>query len=137
MKHITSPKSIYQVLVKTDEALAWLVASLAPWASIQNPSPNKAGKVPLPYATYVAREGIKENNRVCDFVTGAFRNLKEITGMKNAILTREPWVRRPDRIGMSIRRWEECGGHWKIQVVLAILVEAMMTSDAPACKLFQ
>ncbi|KAI9745587.1 MAG: CCA tRNA nucleotidyltransferase, mitochondrial [Claussenomyces sp. TS43310] len=126
-----SPKSIYQVLVRTDKELAWLLASLAPWFDTKDLPPSKTGRTSLPYAARVAREGIKQSNRVCDFVTGAFRHFEEIIKFKDAIVTRQAFTRQPDVLGMAIRRWDEQGGQWRIQVVLAILVEAM-TSDVSA-----
>jgi tRNA nucleotidyltransferase (CCA-adding enzyme) len=119
-------------LVRTEDAaeLAWILATLCPWAEVATPTPSKSGgKVPLPFATLVAREGIKANNRICDAVTGAFRHREEISSFKRAVNNKEPWIHERDKLGMTIRRWDATGGHWKVQAVLAILVEAMTFTE--------
>lgn len=78
----------------------------------------------------VAREGIKANNRICDAVTAAFRNHEDISSFKTAVVNKEPWTRERDKLGMAIRRWDATGGHWKVQVVLAILIEAMTSTES-------
>ena len=88
------------------------------------------GKIPLPYATLVAREGIKATNRICDAVTAAFRHCEEISSFKRAVIDQESWTHERDKLGMAIRRWDATGGHWKVQVVLAILVEAMSSTKS-------
>lgn len=128
-----SPGSIYKLLVRTEDTteLAWILAALCPWAEVAAPTPIKAGgKIPLPYATIVAREGIKATNRICDAVTAAFRHYDEISSFKRAVIYQEPWTQERDRLGMAIRRWDATGGHWKLQVVLAILVEAMSSPES-------
>jgi hypothetical protein len=126
-----SPGSINKLLIRTEDAveLAWLIAALCPWAEAAMPC-NLGGKVPLPFATLVAREGIKANNRICNAVTGAFRNHEEIARFKKAVINQEPWIHERDKLGMAIRRWDAADGYWKIQVVLAILVEAMASTES-------
>lgn len=130
-----SPGSIYELLVRSASGdapeLAWLFAALCPWAEVALPTASKPrGKTPLPFATIVAREGIKANNRVCDAVTGAFRHREEISRFKKAVTDHEQWTHERDKLGMAIRRWDAAGGHWKIQVILAILVEAMTSTPS-------
>ena len=83
----------------------------------------------MPFATLVAREGIKANNRVCDTVTGAFRHIEEISNFKQAVIAQDLWTFERDKLGMAIRRWDAAGSHWKLHVILAILVEAMHLSE--------
>lgn len=126
MRANNSPSSIYKLLVCSHDAaeLSWLLAALVPWAEIANPYPSKSGgKAPMPFATLVAKEGIKASNRVCDTVTGAFRHFEEISKFKQAVIAQENWTLEPDKLGMAIRRWDAGGGHWKLQVLFAILVE--------------
>jgi tRNA nucleotidyltransferase (CCA-adding enzyme) len=128
-----SPGSIYKLLVRTEDAaeLAWIVAALCPWAEVATPNSTKVGGKPsLPYATLVAREGIKATNRTCDVVTAAFRHREEISSFKKAVIDQEPWIYERDKLGMAIRRWDAAGGHWKVQVVLAILVESMTSAES-------
>ncbi|KFY17568.1 hypothetical protein V492_00549 [Pseudogymnoascus sp. VKM F-4246] len=122
-----SPASIYKLLIHSDEseAVAWILAALSPWAPLGSPPKPPGGKLPLPYATFAAREGIKSNNKICDVVTGASRHYREIINLKEAVLSKEPYVYERDTLGMTIRRWDANGGQWKLHVVLAILVESM------------
>ncbi|KFY88970.1 hypothetical protein V500_06019 [Pseudogymnoascus sp. VKM F-4518 (FW-2643)] len=129
IKSNESPASIYKLLVRSDEseAAAWILAALSPWAPLGSPPKPPGGKLPLPYATFAAREGIKSNNKTCDVVTGASRHFREIINLKEAVVAKEPSVYERDTLGMTIRRWDANGGQWKLHVVLAILVESMET----------
>lgn len=129
IKSNESPASIYKLLIRSDEseAVAWILAALSPWAPLGSPPRPPGGKLPLPYATFAAREGIKSNNKTCDVVTGASRHFREIIKLKAAVLAKEPYVYERDTMGMTIRRWDANGGQWKLHVVLAILVESMGT----------
>lgn len=129
IKSNESPASIYRLLVRSDEseAVAWILAALSPWAHLGSPPGPPGGKLPLPYATFAAREGIKSNNKTCDVVTGASRHFREIINLKEAVLAKEPYVYERDTLGMTIRRWDAHGGQWKLHIVLAILVESMGT----------
>jgi hypothetical protein len=73
----------------------------------------------------VAREGLKMSNHVSTLVTGACRHRAEIADFKRAVTVGEVWTCERDKLGMAIRRWDANGGNWKLQVLLAILVEAM------------
>lgn len=136
MRANNSPGSIYKLLVCSADAveLSWLLVALVPWAEVAIPRRSKSGgKAPLPFATLVAKEGIKVSNRVCDTVTGAFRHVEEISNFKQAVTAQDKWTLEPDKLGMAIRRWDTGGGHWKLQVLLAILVDAMR-SDTSASE---
>jgi tRNA nucleotidyltransferase (CCA-adding enzyme) len=125
-----SPESVYKLLVRSEEAndLTWFLAALAPWAILGSPAITKiGGKQPFPYATLVAREGIKANNRLCDVVTGAARHIEDISKFKDEVLGGKSFEHERDILGMKIREWETNGGHWRVQVVLAIMIEAMKT----------
>ncbi|KAI1321929.1 hypothetical protein F5Y16DRAFT_413587 [Xylariaceae sp. FL0255] len=122
----STPGSIYRVLVRTDEAsyYAWNLAALCPWGSIEEPVHTGPGKIPPPFITLAAREGIKAPNKLCDLITGAYRNRKEILSLKGAVVAKAPYISERDQFGMAIRRWESKGGHWRLQVLFALLVEA-------------
>jgi len=135
LKSNETPGSIYNSLVRSEDAkfIAWVLAATAPWANISLPQPAKPkGKVPLPFGTLVVREGIKANHKVCEVVTGAFRNFEEIIGLRDAIKRKDAHIYERDTIGMSIRRWDFQGKNWRLQALLAILVEAM--NDGQNCK---
>lgn len=133
-----TPKSIYQSLVRSDDAkyFGWILAALAPWTTVPEPVPVKKGKIPLPLGTMVVREGIKADNKLCNAVTGAFRDFEQIIKLKDDIANSEPYVNERDTIGMMIRRWDAQGGHWRLQALFAILVEAMNKKDPNGTYLF-
>ncbi|KAF8849141.1 poly A polymerase C-terminal region-like protein [Acephala macrosclerotiorum] len=126
-----TPKSIYPSLVRSDDAkyLGWILAALAPWATVPEPVPVKKGKLPLPLGAIVAREGIKADNKTINVVTGSFRNHESITKLKDDIRRKELYVNERDTIGMTIRRWDAQGGHWRLQTLFALLVEALKRND--------
>ncbi|RDL40006.1 uncharacterized protein BP5553_04346 [Venustampulla echinocandica] len=122
-----TPGSIYHSLVRSDDAkyIAWILAALTPWSSVPLPERSATGKLPPPVAALIAREGIKANSKICDIVTGAFRNCGEITSLRDAIKLKDPYSQERDKLGMSIRRWDSQGKNWRLQVLLAIFVEAL------------
>ena len=135
LKSSETPGSIYNSLVRSEDAkfIAWVLAAAAPWANVPLSQPAKSKtKLPLPFGTLVVREGIKANNKVCEVVTGAFRNFEEITSLRDAIKRKDAYIHERDTIGMSIRRWDFQGKNWRLQVLLAILVEAM--NNGQNCK---
>lgn len=73
----------------------------------------------------MAREGIKADNKTCSVVSGAFKHYKEITELKNAIKAKKSHINERDTVGMAIRRWDSHGGHWRLQALFALLIEAM------------
>lgn len=124
-----SPGSIHKLLIRSPESLdlAWILAALSPWVSLGSPPQQIQGKRTLPFATIAARGGIKCNNKICDLVTGASRHVNEIIDVKAAVLAKEPGIYERDTLGMKIRRWDANGGQWKLHVILAVLVESMMS----------
>ncbi|CZR63291.1 related to tRNA nucleotidyltransferase [Phialocephala subalpina] len=131
LKSNETPKSVYQSLVRSDDAkyLSWILAALTPWSTVPELVPVKKGKLPLPLGAMVAREGIKADNKTINVVTGAFRNLEQITKLKDDIGRKESYVNERDTVGMSIRRWDTQGGHWRLQALYALLVEALKRND--------
>lgn len=126
----STPGSLFQTLVRSDDDkyLAWILAALSPWCSVENPPLKKTGGRTDPVATEVAREGLRLESKNCAIVTGAFRNQKTILAAKNAVAESQPWVQERDTFGMMIREW---GANWKLQTLLAIIVEAMMQDLSP------
>lgn len=131
LKSNETPKSIYQSLVRSDDAryLGWILAALTPWATVPEPVPVKKGKLPLPLGAVVAREGIKADNKTVNVVTGSFRNYESIIKLKDDVGRKEAYVHERDTVGMSIRRWDGQGGHWRLQALFALLVEALKRND--------
>ena len=125
-----TPGSIYQSLIRSEDAkyLAWILAALTPLTATPNPE-NVGGKLPFPYATNVAREGIKADNKICSHVTGAFRNYRDIINLKDAIKRKDSFVTERDTLGMMIRKWDSLGGQWRVQVLFALFVESLQQAD--------
>jgi hypothetical protein len=83
------------------------------------------GKSSVPIGAAVAREGIKAESKMVNIIAGAFKDYEAITALKNAIKQKETYTNERDTVGMSIRGWDTQGGHWRLQALFAILVEAM------------
>lgn len=131
LKRNETPGSIYHSLVRSDEAryIAWLLAALTPWSAVPLPASKPGAKLLPPLGVNAARVGIRVETKVCNILTGAFRHLKEITAMKDAIKNKEGHIDQRDTLGMKIRHWEAMGGQWRLQALFALLVEAMNTKD--------
>ncbi|PQE16298.1 hypothetical protein CJF32_00006164 [Rutstroemia sp. NJR-2017a WRK4] len=128
-----TPGSLYKTLVRSDDAkyISWILAAVVPWTTIPPAEPSKPGaKAPPPYGALVAREGLKAESKLCSMVAGAFKQYAEITELKVAVNEGDSHVHDRGTIGMMIRRWESQGGHWKSQVLFAILVEALKLQTA-------
>ncbi|KAI1131300.1 hypothetical protein F5Y10DRAFT_275536 [Nemania abortiva] len=130
--------SICNILIRTGEdSHAWTLCALVPWESIDEPIHTGKGKPPPPLITLAAREGIKAPNKLCDLVTAAHTNRIDILALKTAVVQKAAYVKERDRIGMAIRRWDAKGGHWGLQVLFCLLVEAMQRWEvgaAGSCK---
>ncbi|KAI1635574.1 poly A polymerase head domain-containing protein [Biscogniauxia mediterranea] len=132
-----TPGSIYSVLVGTEETpyYAWLLAAVAPWDPVPEPSqkvsdsapqPRKgSNKHPPPLVALAAREGIKATTKFCNLATAAHKNREEIMSFKTAVSEKAAYINERDKVGMAIRHWDSKGGHWRLQVLYALLVEAM------------
>ena len=79
----------------------------------------------LPPVAVVAREGFRAPNKLAGVIAASYRHRVEITELKRAVNDGAPHTKEPDRVGMAIRRWDAQGGSWKLQVLNALLVEAM------------
>ncbi|GKT45497.1 CCA tRNA nucleotidyltransferase, mitochondrial [Colletotrichum spaethianum] len=119
--------SIYDVLVKSDEAAyyAWNLAAVIPYSHVEREMPLPKSRATLPLTTLVAREGIKAPNKLCDVITAAYRHRPDIVALKQAVCANESAATERDTVGMAIRKWDGQGSHWRVQVLYALLVEAL------------
>ncbi|KAI5923708.1 poly A polymerase head domain-containing protein [Camillea tinctor] len=134
-----TPGSIYNVLIGTEETsyYSWLLAAIAPWDQVPDlphqisdkPSqPSKGSKrPPPPFVALAAREGIKATTKFCNLVTAAHNHREDIMSLKTAVSQKAAYINERDTLGMQIRRWDSKGGHWRLQILYALLVEAMQT----------
>ena len=127
-----TPKSIFDLLVRTEDAayVAWNQAALCPWMGIDDQPGLKRKSNAWPPVAAIAREGFKAPNKLVDIIAASYWHREEITALKKAVNDGEPHIRERDRVGMAIRRWDAQGGSWKLQVMNALLVEAMETLQA-------
>ncbi|KXH59592.1 poly A polymerase head domain-containing protein [Colletotrichum salicis] len=138
LAHDKVPRSIYDILVISEEAayFAWNLAAVTPYSHIREevPLPKARGTVPL--TTLVAREGIKAPNKLCDVITAAYRHRAEILGLKQGFGAGKSRTTERSIVGMAIRKWDSHGGHWRVQVLYALLVEAIekLPSDSTTGK---
>lgn len=122
-----TPGSIASTLVHTDEAkfIAWNLAAVSPWMREQDPPGVKKKANALPPVGVIAREGIKAPNKLTDIIAASHRHLDEILELKRAVLARDACISERDRFGMAIRRWDAQGGSFRLQILSAMLVEAL------------
>ncbi|PNY29993.1 CCA tRNA nucleotidyltransferase, mitochondrial [Tolypocladium capitatum] len=127
-----SPGSIGALLVLSDDAayLAWNLAAVCPWMAVQDlPDPDRKANAPPPVSV-IAREGFKAPNKLTGILTASHRHRKEIAELKSAVCSKEPFIHERDRFGMAVRRWDAQGGSWALQVLSALLVDAMEHLEA-------
>ncbi|OIW32450.1 poly A polymerase C-terminal region-like protein [Coniochaeta ligniaria NRRL 30616] len=122
-----TPGSIYHVLVRSDEAayFAWQLSAVVPFEQLPDEESRKPGKPPIPWATQANRGGLMSPTKLTDVITAAHRHRLAILELKNAVRDKAPYVRERERFGMAIREWDFKGGHWKLQVLYALLFEVM------------
>ncbi|KDN69751.1 putative poly A polymerase head domain-containing protein [Colletotrichum sublineola] len=134
-----APGSIYDVLVKSDEAAyyAWNLAAIIPYSHVENEMHLPKSRATLPLTTLVAREGIKAPNKLCDVITAAYRHRSNITALKQSVCDKDTTATERDTLGMAIRKWDGQGNHWRVQVLYALLVEAQekLPCDSDADKI--
>lgn len=83
-----------------------------------------------PLVAVVAREGFRAPNRLADVVKASHRFREDIIDLKVGVNEGRPDTKRRDVVGMKIREWERNGGFWRVQVLNALLFEAMETLEA-------
>lgn len=111
----------------TDEYrwIAWNLAAVSPWMHVQDPPGTKRKANALPPVGVIAREGYKAANKLTDIMAASHRHLAEILTLKKDVLLGAAHIHERDRFGMAIRRWDAQGGSWRLQVLAALLTEAL------------
>ncbi|XWW95681.1 hypothetical protein V2A60_003648 [Cordyceps javanica] len=122
-----TPGSIAAALIHTDEYrwIAWNLAAVSPWMRVQDPPGTKKKANALPPVGVIAREGYKAANKLTDIMAASHRHLDEILSLKKDVLDGAAHICERDRFGMAIRRWDAQGGSWRLQVLAALLTEAL------------
>jgi hypothetical protein len=80
-----------------------------------------------PPVAVVAREGFRAPNRLADIVAASYRHREEILELKEAVCNGASYIDERDRFGMAIRKWDSPANTWQLQVLNALLVEALET----------
>ncbi|KAM7186884.1 mitochondrial CCA tRNA nucleotidyltransferase [Rhypophila sp. PSN 637] len=127
-----TPGSIFEVLVTGEEAryYAWALAALVPWEQIPDEPPVKKGKLAVPLAAQVAREGFRAPNKLFDLVASSHRHRQAIVELKGIALSDDEKKKERDRFGMAIRQWDSRGGHWRLQLLFAVLADIAEAKEA-------
>ncbi|KAB5540479.1 hypothetical protein GE09DRAFT_1137363 [Coniochaeta sp. 2T2.1] len=122
-----TPRSIHDVLVRSDEAayFSWQLVAVVPYEQLPDEESKKPGKPPIPLATQASRGGLMSPTKLTDVITAAHRHRSAILDLKNAVRDNAPYVSERERFGMAIRDWDFKGGHWRLQVLYALLFEVM------------
>ncbi|KAJ6787316.1 hypothetical protein PWT90_09131 [Aphanocladium album] len=122
-----TPGSIAATLIHTDEYrwIAWNLAAVSPWMRVQDPPGTRRKANSLPPVGVIAREGYKAANKLTDIMAASHRHLDEILSLKRDVLEGAANIRERDRFGMAIRRWDAQGGSWRLQILAALLTEAL------------
>ncbi|XPS76761.1 CCA tRNA nucleotidyltransferase [Ascochyta lentis] len=115
-----------------EQYLAWICATMIPWADAPTVPHQKPLQRPYFSAYLVAREGFKAPNKVCDVVAASLSNSGEI---RSLVAQCARGLQRPDTInptsdatardtlGMAIRRW---GSTWRTQVLFNLIYEVVL-----------
>jgi tRNA nucleotidyltransferase (CCA-adding enzyme) len=122
-----TPGSICDQLIRGHDAtyFSWNLATMSPWMRIEEQLDHTRKANTPPLIAQVAREGFKSVNKLTSVIVASRRHLAEILALKKAVVERSDFIYERDRFGMAIRRWEAQGGMWRLQVLNAILVNAM------------
>ncbi|EHK46231.1 hypothetical protein TRIATDRAFT_291450 [Trichoderma atroviride IMI 206040] len=133
------PGSISQLLVDVNDSdttyLAWNLAAVSPWIPENDRSGRKQKANTLPRVGIIAREGFKASNKLTTVMAACHKHRAEILDLKRSVCESSPIIEQRDIFGMAIRKWEAVGGHWKIQVLGVIMIDAMeQLKDYPAEK---
>ncbi|KAJ4352652.1 CCA tRNA nucleotidyltransferase, mitochondrial, partial [Ascochyta clinopodiicola] len=119
-----------------EQYLAWICATMMPWADAPTVPHHKPLQRPYFSAYLVAREGFKAPNKVCDVVAASLSSSEEI---RSLVAQCARGLQRPDTInptsdatardtlGMAIRRW---GSSWRTQVLFNLIYEVVLGSTS-------
>jgi hypothetical protein len=130
------PTVISETLASNSEEqyLAWICASVMPWADAPMVPHQKPTQRPYYAAYLVAREGFKAPNKIGDVIAASLQNGEEIRQLVDRCYNQ---LRRPnstktgddatsrDVLGMAIRHW---GPSWRSQVLFNLTYEIVLGS---------
>jgi tRNA nucleotidyltransferase (CCA-adding enzyme) len=135
-KDFSIPTIISQTLAPgaEEQYLAWVCATVMPWADAPTVPHQKPLQRPYYTAYLVAREGFKAPNKVSEVIAAAHSNGEEIRSiiercsnqLRRSNSTRDgDDVTSRDALGMAVRRW---GSTWRTQVLFNFIYEVVLGS---------
>jgi tRNA nucleotidyltransferase (CCA-adding enzyme) len=128
------PSAIPEHLLRNadEQYLAWICATMMPWADAPQVPHPKPLQRPYYAAYLVAREGFKAPNKISDIVAASLSHSEEIRSLvaQCAKGLQNPTTVNPsndatarDTLGMAIRRW---GSTWRTQVLFNLIHEIVL-----------
>lgn len=123
LQKLVNDTSLSQTLIQSHAETAWLLAAYTPWSTVEE-LPNFCGKARLAWGGEAARLALKIDNKKINLISDSLKHFKDVTKLKDSILRGDSWVKLRDTVGNLIRKMDQ-QGHWRLQVIFAILVEAM------------
>ncbi|RKF82294.1 CCA tRNA nucleotidyltransferase, mitochondrial [Golovinomyces cichoracearum] len=127
---LISNSFLSKALIQSESETVWLLAAYAPWSRVKQQA-GLSNKSSLALGAEAARLALKVENKKMNLISGCIKNYDEIITLKESILRGDEMVRQRDTVGSLIRNWDSSGGNWRLQVVFAILAEAMDTCKYP------
>lgn len=103
---------------KTEQYIAWLLASVSPWKGHMFPGVDTKKKIPA--AATAVREGLKMNTKIYNTIIHSYRDYESIQAVVQNGLSGNRLTR--GKTGMFIRRLK---ADWKSQYLCALLLEVI------------
>lgn len=104
------------------------LAVTSPWLAAKGCSYNTGKRNTLSHVVIVVREGYKATNKQTAFISACLSNWREIVDLKTVICIQASLIHPRDVVRRVIRRQESYGGTWKLQVLDAMLFDAINSS---------
>lgn len=119
-----TPGSIYDVLVRTEEAavFAWMLTAAVPFEQFPEEQQYLQRKPRYCLAAWIFQEGVKSVAKLSGLVEEGHKHRKAIAALKEAVCNNEAYINERDRFGMAVREWD-ARKSWRLQVLYAVLEE--------------
>ena len=109
---------------KSEQYLAWLLASVSPWKGHMFPGTDTKKRIPA--AATAVREGLKLNAKICNAIVNSYRDYESIQEVVQNDSSGDKLTR--GKAGMFIRRLK---AEWKSQYLCALLLEVIPDWGTP------
>ncbi|KAI0994585.1 Nucleotidyltransferase [Podosphaera aphanis] len=123
LEELTHTSKLGQTLLQAHSETAWLLAAYVPWSTVEKYTGHFVkGKLAL--GANAARVTLKLETKKINLISGCLKHYQSIIDLKNAIISKDDKTNQRDFVAKLIRSWD-LQGDWRLQVVFAILVEAI------------